>query len=60
MHPTRWGDPAAAAPLPDSARGLIELAFGLEDRPAVEHPQLPTGRLDDTVLDGLRKLLGGE
>ena len=60
MHPTRWGDPAAAAPLPDSARGLIELAFGLGDRPAVEHPELPTGRLDDTVLDGLRKLLGSE
>ena len=29
MHPQRWGDPAAAAALPESARGLIELAFGL-------------------------------
>ena len=36
MHPQRWGDPAAAAGLPDSARGLIELAFGLADTPPVE------------------------
>ena len=26
--PARWGDPAAAAALPDAARGLVELAFG--------------------------------
>ena len=31
MHPNRWGDPAAATTLPDSARGLIEMAFGLEE-----------------------------
>ena len=34
MHPNRWGDPAAATPLPESARGLIELAFGLDEPPA--------------------------
>ncbi|HET7196766.1 MAG TPA: FAD-binding oxidoreductase, partial [Nocardioides sp.] len=60
MHPTRWGDPAAAAPLPDSARGLIELAFGLDERPATEHPSVPPGKLDDSVLDGLRTLVGAE
>ncbi|HEX5861317.1 MAG TPA: FAD-binding oxidoreductase [Nocardioides sp.] len=60
MHPTRWGDPAAAAPLPDAARGLIELAFGLEDRPAAEHPGVPAGKVDDPVLDGLRALLGSD
>jgi alkyldihydroxyacetonephosphate synthase len=60
MHPTRWGDPAAAAPLPDSARGLVELAFGLDEQSAVEHPDLPPGQLDDTLLDGLRDLLGAE
>src|SRR5829696_10589930 len=60
MHPTRWGDPAAAAPLPDSARGLIELAFGLDERPATEHPSVPPGQVDEAVLDGLRKLVGAE
>ena len=37
MHWARWGDPAEAAPLPEAARGLVELAFG----PAVEHPTTP-------------------
>ena len=60
MHPTRWGDPAAAAPLPDSARGLIELAFGLDERPAVEHPSVPAGKIDNQLLDGLRDLLGAD
>ena len=60
MHPTRWGDPAAAAPLPDAARGLIELAFGLDERPAVEQPSLPERRINDHLLDGLRELLGAE
>ena len=27
MHPTRWGDPARAAALPEAARGLVELVF---------------------------------
>ena len=35
MHPQRWGDPAAAAPCPTSARGLVELAFGGSDDAAV-------------------------
>jgi alkyldihydroxyacetonephosphate synthase len=60
MHPTRWGDPAAAAPLPDSARGLVELAFGLDERPATEHPIVPPGKVDEAVLDGLRKVMGAE
>lgn len=60
MHPTRWGDPAAAAPLPDSARGLIELAFGLDERPATEHPSVPPGKVDEAVLDGLREVVGAE
>ena len=43
MHPQRWGDPAAATALPESARGLVDLAFGLQDCPAPaaasSHPQ---------------------
>ena len=60
MHPQRWGDPASATTLPDSARGLIEMAFGLDERPAVESSPLPESALDATLLDGLRDLLGAE
>ncbi len=58
MHPTRWGDPAAATALPETARGLVELAFGLEDSPAVEEPALPAPTLDPAVVDALREALG--
>jgi len=42
MHPQRWGDPAAATPLPEATRGLVEMAFGLDERPAVT--SAPPGR----------------
>ncbi|MCW2796453.1 FAD-binding oxidoreductase [Nocardioides sp.] len=58
MHPQRWGDPAAAAPLPESARGLIEMAFGIDERPAVAEVVLPEADIDPALLDGLRDLLG--
>lgn len=61
MHPQRWGDPAAAVALPDSARGLVELAFGdIRDTsvPVGELPELPS--LDDALLDGLRQVVGAE
>ena len=32
MHPTRWGDPARAGALPETARGLVELVFPVADR----------------------------
>ena len=28
MHPHRWGDPDAAAALPEGARSLVEAVFG--------------------------------
>ena len=58
MHPTRWGDPAAATPLPGSARDLVELAFGLDDRPARPAAPLPGPTLDPALLTGLRDLVG--
>ncbi len=58
MHPTRWGDPAAATSLPDAARDLVELAFGLESRPAREVADVPPGALAASSLDALRDLLG--
>jgi alkyldihydroxyacetonephosphate synthase len=61
MHWARWGDPAEAKPLPDAARGLVELAFG----PAVPQEtvpladvRLPEPGLTDELLEGLRGLVG--
>ena len=60
MHPSRWGDPALAGPLPEAARGLLEMAFALEDRSAVATPTLPPSGLGDDVIGALRGLLGDE
>jgi alkyldihydroxyacetonephosphate synthase len=61
MHPTRWGDPAAATPLPDSARGLVELAFGeLASTPAHEPVVVPAPQMGAALLDDLRERLGAE
>ena len=53
MHPQRWGDPAAATALPDSARGLVELAFGLGDRPAVADAPVPPSAVDPALVDDI-------
>jgi alkyldihydroxyacetonephosphate synthase len=60
MHPSRWGDPAAATDLPDAARGLIELAFGIEERPAALEVTLPAAAMAPELLGGLRDLLGAD
>ncbi|WP_235534943.1 FAD-binding oxidoreductase [Nocardioides sp. Soil777] len=61
MHPQRWGDPAAAVALPDTARGLVELAFGgIRDASAVAAPADELPSLDDALLDGLRAVVGAE
>jgi alkyldihydroxyacetonephosphate synthase len=63
MHWARWGDPAEAAPLPEAARGLVEMAFG----PAQEHPttpledvRLPDPALDADLLAALRGIVGDD
>jgi alkyldihydroxyacetonephosphate synthase len=58
MHPQRWGDPDSATELPESARGLVELAFGLQDRPAVAGATPPAPMLDGALVDGLRAIVG--
>jgi alkyldihydroxyacetonephosphate synthase len=60
MHPQRWGDPAAAAPLAESARGLVELAFGLDERAAVTVARPPAGAIGTDLLDGLRDIVGAD
>ena len=36
MHPTRWGDPAAAAPLPEPPAAWSSWPSALDERPAVD------------------------
>ncbi len=60
MHPSRWGNPDAATDLPDAARGLIEMVFGLDNRPAVEDVKLPESGLAPELVEGLRDLLGAD
>ena len=60
MHPARWGDPARATALPDTARGLIEMVFGLDERPALEDVTVPAPAIDPALLDELAGGLGAE
>jgi alkyldihydroxyacetonephosphate synthase len=60
MHPSRWGDPARARALPDEARGMVELVFGVDERPAVVDPPLAPSALDPAVVQELTRLLGAE
>ena len=60
MHPSRWGDPARAAALPDTARGLIEMVFGLDERPALEAVSVPAPAIDEALLAELAGTLGAE
>jgi alkyldihydroxyacetonephosphate synthase len=36
MHWSRWGDPAQAGPLPETARALVDAFLGTTDTPAVD------------------------
>ncbi|GAB3016206.1 alkyldihydroxyacetonephosphate synthase [Nocardioides flavus (ex Wang et al. 2016)] len=60
MHPQRWGDHASAVELPESALGLVDLAFGLRDRPPVAGATPPPSHLDEALLQELRALVGTE
>lgn len=58
MHPQRWGDPAHAAPLPASTRGLVDAFLGTRDTPASDGATLPEPGLSADLLDSLESLLG--
>jgi alkyldihydroxyacetonephosphate synthase len=60
MHPSRWGDPARAQSLPDEARGMVELVFGLDDRPAIVDPALAPSTLDPALLAELAAVVGSD
>src|SRR5690349_15125814 len=62
MHPTRWGDPERSHPLPETARGLVELVFPVVDRTVDEgvEPSLPAPALAPDVLAALVAVVGDE
>lgn len=61
MHWSRWGDPAKAGPLPESARELVDAFLGTAETPAVEPDEV---RLADelawNLVTELGELLGAE
>jgi alkyldihydroxyacetonephosphate synthase len=60
MHPQRWGDPAAAAPLPEATRGLVDAFLGTSDTPASDTVSLPEPGLSAELLASLRGVLGAD
>jgi alkyldihydroxyacetonephosphate synthase len=60
MHPTRWGDPARATALPDTARGLVELVFPVVDRTVADDAEvsLPSRSLSSEILADLAAVVG--
>ncbi|MCK5930454.1 MAG: FAD-binding oxidoreductase, partial [Nocardioides sp.] len=60
MHPQRWGAPSAATDLPEGARGLVEMAFGVHPTPAVATPAVPASALGEAPLAALRAAVGEE
>lgn len=60
MPPTRWGDPAAAAPLSDDRRALIEAVFGIDERPAKADVAVPAPSIGADVLEALRTAVGAD
>ncbi len=50
MHWSRWGDPAEAAPLPQSAFDLVDAFIGTTDTPAVDPADV---RLSDPLAEDL-------
>ncbi len=63
MHPQRWGDPAAATSLPDSARGLVEIAFGIDEQAALGTVAGATpapSSIGTAALAALRDVVGSE
>ncbi len=60
MHPQRWGNPDRATSLPDAARGLVELAFGIDERPAVTDAVPPPAQIEDSALAALTSVVGAD
>jgi alkyldihydroxyacetonephosphate synthase len=61
MHWSRWGDPARAQPLSESAFGLVDAFIGTTDTPAVEPADVRLSEpLAADLLAGLAGIVGAE
>ncbi len=59
MHWSRWGDPAEAGPLAESARALVDAFLGTTDTPAVDPAQVRLSEpLSEDLLGELRGIVG--
>lgn len=59
MHWSRWGDPAAATPLSESAHGLVDLFLGTRETPAVAPEAVRLSRAaSDDVVAALARIVG--
>src|SRR5689334_11255036 len=59
MHWSRWGDPAQAGPLPQSARDLVDAFLGTSDTPAVAPDEVVLSEpLAEPLLAELRDIVG--
>src|SRR5688572_1255488 len=60
MHPQRWGDPAAAAPLPEGARALVLAVFGAAGEVEQLAGDLPEPSLPPEALEALSQAVGSD
>ncbi len=61
MHWSRWGDPAEARPLPESAFALVDVFIGTAETPAVDPADVRLSEpLAEGLLAGLGELVGQE
>lgn len=62
MPPTRWGDPSRASALPETARGLVELAFPVRDRSVDDSApvSLPLPALTEEMLAEIADVVGAD
>ncbi len=61
MHWSRWGDPAEAGPLPESALALVDAFLGTRQTPAVDPEEVRLSEpLARELLSQLREIVGAE
>jgi alkyldihydroxyacetonephosphate synthase len=61
MHWSRWGDPAQAGPLPETARALVDAFLGTTDTPAVDPGEVRlSAPLADDLVAELVEIVGAE
>jgi len=59
MHWSRWGDPAQAGPLPESARALVDAFLGTRETPAVAPGEVRlSAPLDPALVAELGEIVG--